>query len=106
MRPTIPQDANHKFSKPENWDDAKDGTCGDLLVRFQTYGERNVVEIVSAWVPDAAELVMLNNGGSIEIGLSTTTQPPMRAYAVPAAEVEVADRPAAITINEEAHGHG
>ena len=106
MRPTIPQDANHVFTKPVNWDDEKDGSCGDLVVRINTYGERNVLEITSAWKPDEAELVMLNNGGSIEIGLSASSQPPMRVYAVPAATVEVADRPAAITINEEAHGHG
>ncbi len=104
MRPTSTRGATHLFAKPKNWDDETDGTCGDLQVRAETFGERQIVELISTWKPTAHELAHLNRGGVVEIGICSTTQPPMRAYVVDP-EVPLVET-ATITINEEAHGHG
>lgn len=115
MLPTVTRGATHNFQKPENWNDQTDGSCGDLQVRAETYGERNIVELISTWKPTPSELAHLNAGGVVEIGLSTTNQPPMRAYVVDPVEPEllpyvapqaVPDERPAITINEAAHGDG
>jgi hypothetical protein len=101
MIPGNVQGATHLFAKPTNWNEA-DGTCGDLYVRAETFGESNVVRLVSAWKPSPAELAHLNRGGVIEVGICAKTQPAMC--------VSVADehesRGPSLTINEEAHGHG
>jgi hypothetical protein len=82
MKPTITRGATHNFQAPENWDASTDGPCGDLQVRAETFGERQIVELISTWKPTEHELARLNAGGVIEIGLCTTTQPPIRAYVV------------------------
>jgi hypothetical protein len=111
MKPTVTRGATHNFQAPENWDASTDGPCGDLQVRADCFGERDIVELVSTWRPSADELVRLLHGGVVEIGLCVTTQPPMRAYVVDPVEpalvpyVHAQDEKAAITINEEAHGH-
>jgi hypothetical protein len=117
MRPTFTRGATHNFQPPENWDaKTMDGKCGDLQVRAATFGEANVIELVSTWKPTEYELKMLNEGGVIEIGLCTAIQPAMRAYVVEPVERDlakylpqegtVAEREALTTIDEEAHGHG
>lgn len=82
MRPTVTRGATHNFQKPENWDDEADGKCGDLQVRAEVYGERQVIELISTWKPSQHELFLLNAGGVIEVGLTTVSQPPMRLYVV------------------------
>jgi hypothetical protein len=121
MRPTVTRNATHLFSKPENWDDEADGPCGDLQVRAETFGGREIVELISTWKPSADELAHLNAGGVVEIGLCVITQPPMRASIVdpvePALLKYVApqlDEPPdgalpnvsdnLLTINEDGHG--
>lgn len=107
MRPTVTRGAQHNYQKPENWDDDKDGPCGDLQVRKELYGSRGIVQCVSTWKPSAEELRMLNAGGVVELAICTLDQPPCAVYAVmPVAPVDaviVESRPA-ITINEHAHG--
>jgi hypothetical protein len=82
MRPTVTRGATHNFQKPENWDDEAEGPCGDLQVRAECFGERQIVELISTWKPTEYELAALNAGGVIEIGICATGQPPMRAYVV------------------------
>lgn len=77
MNPTTTRDATHNFHAPENWDPTKDGECGVLQVRAETYGKRELVQLVSTWKPTADELARLNAGGVIECMLLTTSQPPM-----------------------------
>jgi hypothetical protein len=103
MRPTITRDATHRYAAPENWNDAN-GECGDLMVRVDLYGVDKVIECVSTWKPDDDELLMLNAGGGIEIGLSIPNQCVMRAYVVPPVDQPPTREKAGITINEEAHG--
>lgn len=105
MTPTNTRGATHNFHAPKNWDEAKDGACGALEVRAETYGESGLMQLVSTWHPSADELARLNAGGVIECMLITTGQPPMTLAVVdalvpPAAKPEVPH----ITINEDAHG--
>ena len=113
MQPTVTRNATHNFQKPESWDDEADGPCGDLQVRAETFGDREIVELISTWKPSDYELSMLNQGGVIEIGICAVTLPVMRAYVVdpvaPALLKYVApqlDQVAldTLTINETAHG--
>jgi len=105
MKPTITRDATHRFTAPENWKPEDDGECGDLLVRMEVVGPNKIVECFSTWKPTTSEIAMLNAGGVIEIGLCVANQPAMQVGVV---EPVVAPRPQekAITINEDAHGHG
>lgn len=118
MKPTNTRAATHLFAKPANWNSEKDGECGDLIVRAETYGKSEIVQLVSTWKPSEAELVMLQNGGVIEVSLCTPSQP---AMAVAVVEPFILDREPVsssltdtdqvtldkvVTINEEAHGHG
>ena len=115
MRPTFTRGATHIFEPPKNWQPETDGECGDLQVRVETFGERNIVELFSTWKPNAAEIAHINAGGVIEIGICTATQPVMRArivdpveavltpYMPPIEEASEHD-PKPITINEGAHG--
>lgn len=55
-----------EFAKPSNWDDS-DGVCNSLSARVGPYGARSLLEVVSTWKPDAADLAHLNRGGVIEL---------------------------------------
>jgi hypothetical protein len=107
MRPTLTRDATHNFQAPENWQPETDGDCGDLQVRAETFGGREIVELFSTWKPNAEEVSKLMVGGVVEIGICTVTQPVMQVRVVDPVVAPVTDeRPAGLTINEEAHGHG
>jgi len=109
MKPVETRGATHNYQPPANWDEKKDGACGDLKVRAEHYGERKIIQLVSTWRPTAVELAHLNRGGVIEMALLTNVQPPCYLSVVdPVGEVIVDDRHGtpAITINEEAHGDG
>lgn len=82
MRPTITRGATHLFAPPENWQPETDGECGDLQVRAEVFGPREVVELFSTWKPSADELAHLNRGGVMEIGICAATQPVMQARVV------------------------
>ena len=112
MRPTFTREATHNFQKPANWQ-PEDGECGDLQVRMETFGPREIIELFSTWKPTDEERKLIAEGGVIEIGICTNNQPPMQVGVVAPLEPElepyashegVADRSAAITINEDAHG--
>jgi hypothetical protein len=114
MRPTVTRGATHNFQPPENWVPETDGQCGDLQVRADTFGERNIVELFSTWKPTDEERELIAAGGVIEIGVCQTTQPVMSVcvvdpvnpslikYVAPQAEEPSAK--GALTINEDAHG--
>lgn len=122
MRPTVTRGAQHNYQKPENWDEEKDGPCGDLQVRKELYGERGIIQCVSTWKPSAEELRALLAGGVIELLICSVDQPPCALCVVrPVASIATPDLAIAengvgtftepgtgsvITINEEAHGHG
>lgn len=124
MRPTVTRGARHNYQKPENWDDEKDGPCGDLQVRKELYGSRGIVQCVSTWKPSADELRALLAGGVVELAICAIDQPPCAVYVVD--PVEIAPHPLdgvsveecfaqgrnplepaptrPVTINEHAHG--
>src|SRR5674476_379296 len=82
MRPTVTRNATHNFQAPENWNEETDGKCGDLQVRAETMGEREIVELFSTWKPTEHELRQLNAGGVIEIGICSIAQPAMQVDVV------------------------
>ena len=92
--------ATHKFGKPRNWDDEKDGECYALHVRAGTHGDRNLPTFTTAWRPSQEEIAKMLLGGEVEITL-IGTQPPMRVDVI--LDAEVPEKPT-ITINEDAHG--
>lgn len=108
MRPTATRGATHNYQAPENWDAEKDGECGDLQVRVQLYGARGIIDNVSTWKPNAAELSRLNLGGVIELSILSPTQPAVSLSVVDPAQGYVIDLKGPLTINEQAHGddHG
>ena len=68
-------------TKPRNWDDNRDGPCGTLPVRVESYGIYDYH--YSAWKPDAEELALLNAGGVVEL-CCVGQQPPVSVGVVPA----------------------
>jgi hypothetical protein len=101
MRGTKTRGETHTFTPPANWDEAKDGPCGNLSIRCESYGERDLVTLVSTWKPSAEDIAHFNRGGVLELSLITTNLPPAGMRVV---DPVVADA-APITINEEAHGN-
>ena len=121
MRPTVTRGATHNFIAPENWDPTN-GPCGDLQVRMDVFtgNDKGLIECFSTWKPSEQELALLNAGGGIEVGLCVLNQPVMSVNVVEPVEPALINyvshegvsedapetRPDAITINEDAHGHG
>lgn len=67
--------AANNFGKPINWDENRDGPCGDLWVRvdmYQHYRQHNF-----AWRPSPHELTLLMAGGAIEVSLVSDFMPPV-----------------------------
>ena len=121
MRPTVTRNATHNFQPPANWVEERDGPCGDLQVRAETFGDQEIIELFSTWKPDENELSLLNQGCVIEIGICSSNQPVMQVGVVlpvePALLKYVApqlDEPpdgalpnvsdSLLTINEDGHG--
>jgi len=107
MRPTVTRGATHNYQKPDNWNAEKDGECGDLQVRAETYGESKIIQLVSTWKPNSAELKLLKQGGVVEVMLLTPIQPPMAVSVVEPIEpalIKYVVPQGGLTINEIAHG--
>jgi hypothetical protein len=108
MRPTATRGSTNNFQPPENWDQEKDGPCGDLQVRMQLHGERGLFEMVSTWKPDASELAHLNRGGVVELAITSTGHPAVGLSVVDPVGLQSTDQVSLdsepITINESAHG--
>lgn len=82
MTPVKVSGQNFTFTKPSrDWDDDKDGECGDLPVRREN-GRNGKAYLYSNWMPDEEELRTLNAGGSIEL-LCVGVQPPVALSVVP-----------------------
>lgn len=77
MQPIKPRGSNRTYKKPANWDEAKDGVCGDLHVRIDLFGTTPLCQITSSYKPSTAELAQLNAGGVIEVSLLCNVQPPI-----------------------------
>ncbi len=72
--------ATKNFSKPSNWDESKDGSCGDLWVRVDMYGRYKQHSF--AYRPSPEDLVILNAGGAIEVNIINDYMPPVGVSAV------------------------
>jgi hypothetical protein len=91
------------FAKPANWDDELDGVCHAISARCESYGQRGLLNVISTWKPDAAELAHLNRGGVIELSQVGGMLPSAMHVVDPVEPPPIAD-PKSITINEHAHG--
>jgi hypothetical protein len=80
MRPTKVRDQNADFAKPLDWDDTRDGQCGNLPIRVEQEGVYK--SHYSAWKPDAEELKLLCRGGVVEL-CCVGIQPPVSVSVVP-----------------------
>lgn len=77
MTPRIIRGADLKFARPAGWDESEHGHCGDLHARVTG----NLIE--TAWQPSADELVLLNQGGVVILGI-VGSQPPVSLQVEPA----------------------
>lgn len=70
----------HQFGEPRNWSEQTDGVpCGTLSVRAET-GAGGLGVLTSKWKPSAADLEILNNGGSIYLGIYSNSHPVVHMY--------------------------
>lgn len=74
--------ATHVLGKPVDWPAEK--PCGGLPIRATTQGGMPV--LLSRWQPTAAELRMLNAGGSVELAVYDSSHPPVSIVAVQAGQ--------------------
>lgn len=85
------------YKKPIDWDESRDGACGDLSVRKDSYGR--YTQFNFAWKPTPAELAAITAGGQIEVHIINNYMPPVGVTVTHCAERKT------VTINEEAFGH-
>lgn len=81
MRPTQHPSNNRVLGAPKGWDQAA-LPCGALAITDAVY--EGVPHVVSFWRPDAEELTRLNAGGTVAIGITGNTMPPIWVAAEPA----------------------
>lgn len=115
MIPTKTRNPTIVFTPPANWNAEKDGPCGNLEVRVDTYGQSELAQLTSTWAPTENDLYLLSRGGVVEVHLLTSAQPAMAVSVVSpvepiesepmAAPAPVDEFPPAITIDEASHGH-
>ncbi len=87
--------ANQVLTKPDGWDEEKQGECGDLHV----YNSGSY--IASCWRPTAEELEALNAGGAVVVSLYGQTQPPMQLFTAVTETVEVQTDENDLVINDK-----
>lgn len=107
MNIVCPKGANINCQQPKNWDVEKYGKCHDLPVR-QGFAGTNfhdaAISNTSAWKPTAEELVILNQGGYIEVLLLIPKQCPMMVSVPEYSGQRDTLELRTVTINEDAHG--
>ncbi len=69
--------SNTVYGTPDDWD-KRNGECANLFVRKEESEETTVM--LSAWKPSALELEMLQNGGSVILGVLGSGHPPVLMY--------------------------
>lgn len=67
--------ATKVFTKPWNWDESTDGSCGDLWVREDNHGRFDQMNF--AYRPTPEELAILNAGGVLEVHIISGVMPPV-----------------------------
>jgi hypothetical protein len=65
--------ATRDIGKPQGWDDDVHGPCASLPVRDEEHN--GVHYMVSAWAPTPEQLAILNEGGSIRLGIAGYVHP-------------------------------
>lgn len=80
MTPVKIKGETSSLKKPRNWDESRDGPCGELSVRVEPFGI--YLDYRSNWKPSVVELKRLNAGGVIELSC-IGGQPPVMLMVVP-----------------------
>jgi hypothetical protein len=89
MKPVRTIGHTTSYTKPEGWDDERDGPCGVLSVR--TEHTRLLKRHFSTWKPSAEELQRLVAGECVEI-CCVDVQPPLSVAVAPEAKDEIEPR--------------
>ena len=80
MHPVKIKGETASFAKPPDWDESRDGPCGNLSVRVVREGIYNCH--YSNWRPTQGELEQLKAGGVVELEC-VGVQPPVAVRVVP-----------------------
>lgn len=75
MIPKRHPDTTRYLGAPAGWEPSRHGSCGHLSIADVQHVAGNIM--LSRWEPTAAELAVLNAGGSIELGVIGTIHPPV-----------------------------
>lgn len=84
MMPARISDPTTTAKKPENWDEARSGHCGDLAIRIERI--EGTVFMRSAWEPTPLEALHLAAGGLVILGVSAPRHPVVHLAVEPAPE--------------------
>lgn len=81
MQPVEIENETLSIGKPADWDEsAKGAHCGSLSVHV-CEGAGGLPMMLSKWHPEKEDLEVLNNGGSIYLGVYGRTHPVVTVYA-------------------------
>lgn len=84
MKPVDIEEETLKIGKPRNWDSQTNSEeCGALSVHV-CKGAGDLPVMLSKWHPEPEDLEVLNNGGSIYLGVYGTQHPVVTVYAAKA----------------------
>lgn len=73
MTPGRIEGATRRIGPPKGWDKAKEGPCGNLLVRDMPTASGNVM--VTAWLPNTDELARMVAGASVYLTVLGSQHP-------------------------------
>jgi hypothetical protein len=73
MRPIALEGATREFGRPEGWNELFMGPCNSLQV--QDIDHKGAPFMVTAWLPTREELMAINAGCPIMLGIGGTEHP-------------------------------
>lgn len=87
---------NHVIGAPRDWDQ-RALSCDALPVNVLPLPEQNCLQLTSYWKPTPDELIELNSGGYVTLGVLGRSHPVVTLGVVPRTTAEVHHAPAADT---------
>ncbi len=79
MKPIPIKDMTRDLAKPQGWNETIHGSCGTLPIRDEPHISGNVM--LSHWRPSEEELLLLNEGGIVELMVCGSLHPPVSIIA-------------------------
>lgn len=74
MRVGIIEGSNLTLIAPKNWDEERDGRCGDLAVLVK---EERPFSMTSAWFPTPEEIELIGRGAPVHLEVFSGRHPPV-----------------------------